>query len=165
MLQSRSVFVKNLNFKTADESLKKHFSDHMKEGRILSARVIILVLRTFNVIIHDIVLIFWSTSGHMQVKKHMKNGKNVSMGFGFIEFDYVETALNVCRDLQVLTDFYQNYLHTICSFGNLLQLSHFLFFRELCWMGMLLSCNFVMLRRMSRRRKKLGRIRVQPNYL
>lgn len=50
MLQSRSVFVKNLNFKTADESLKKHFSDHMKEGRILSARVIILVLRTFNVI-------------------------------------------------------------------------------------------------------------------
>lgn len=71
-VESRSVFVKNLNFKTADESLKKHFSDHMKEGRILSARV----------------------------KKHMKNGKNVSMGFGFIEFDYVETALNVCRDLQ-----------------------------------------------------------------
>jgi hypothetical protein len=50
LLQSRSLFVKNLNFKTADESLKKHFSDHMKEGRILSVRVIILVLRTFNVI-------------------------------------------------------------------------------------------------------------------
>jgi RNA recognition motif-containing protein len=56
----------------------------------------------------------------MQVKKHLKNGKNVSMGFGFIEFDSVETAINVCRDLQVLTDLYQNYLHAICSFGNLL---------------------------------------------
>ncbi|XP_059446252.1 multiple RNA-binding domain-containing protein 1 [Corylus avellana] len=71
-IESRSLFVKNLNFKTADESLKEHFSDHMKEGRILSARV----------------------------KKHLKNGKNVSMGFGFIEFDSVETAINVCRDLQ-----------------------------------------------------------------
>ena len=48
MLQSRSLFVKNLNFKTADESLKEHFSDHMKEGRILSVRVIFLVLVTFS---------------------------------------------------------------------------------------------------------------------
>ncbi|KAJ6945830.1 multiple RNA-binding domain-containing protein 1 [Populus alba x Populus x berolinensis] len=30
----------------------------------------------------------------------MKKGKNVSMGFGFIEFDSVETATNICRDLQ-----------------------------------------------------------------
>ncbi|XP_031284877.1 multiple RNA-binding domain-containing protein 1 isoform X2 [Pistacia vera] len=71
-VESRSLFVKNLNFKTSDENLRKHFNEHMKEGRIQSVRV----------------------------KKHMKNGKNVSMGFGFIEFDSVETAANVCRDLQ-----------------------------------------------------------------
>ncbi|KAJ6388412.1 hypothetical protein OIU77_026896 [Salix suchowensis] len=71
-IESRSLFVKNLNFKTADETLKKHFSEHMKEGRIQSVRI----------------------------KKHMKKGKNVSMGFGFIEFDSVETATNICRDLQ-----------------------------------------------------------------
>ncbi|KAL9331048.1 hypothetical protein ACSQ67_000658 [Phaseolus vulgaris] len=35
-----------------------------------------------------------------EVKKHLKNGKNVSMGFGFVEFDSPETATNVCRDLQ-----------------------------------------------------------------
>jgi multiple RNA-binding domain-containing protein 1 len=34
----------------------------------------------------------------------MKKGKNVSMGFGFIEFDSVETATNICRDLQVVTN-------------------------------------------------------------
>ena len=38
----------------------------------------------------------------IQVKKHVKNGKNVSMGFGFIEFDSMDTAMNVCRDLQVI---------------------------------------------------------------
>ena len=37
------------------------------------------------------------------MKKHLKNGKNVSMGFGFVEFDSPETATNVCRDLQVFT--------------------------------------------------------------
>lgn len=36
-----------------------------------------------------------------QIKKHLKNGKNVSMGFGFIEFDSVETAASACKDLQV----------------------------------------------------------------
>lgn len=71
-VESRSVFVKNLNFKTSDECLKKHFSDNMKNGGIKSVKV----------------------------KKHVKNGKNVSMGFGFIEFDSVETATNVCKDLQ-----------------------------------------------------------------
>ncbi|KAK0599521.1 hypothetical protein LWI29_006021 [Acer saccharum] len=69
---SRSLFVKNLNFKTSDENLRKHFSEHMKEGSIISVRV----------------------------KKHLKNGKNVSMGFGFIEFDSMETAGYVCKDLQ-----------------------------------------------------------------
>ncbi|XP_059633627.1 uncharacterized protein LOC132276287 isoform X3 [Cornus florida] len=47
-------------------------TDRVEEGRILSVRV----------------------------KKHLKNGKHVSMGFGFIELDSVETATNVCRDLQ-----------------------------------------------------------------
>lgn len=71
-IESRSLFVKNLSFKTSDETLKSHFSKQMKEGRILSIRI----------------------------KKHMKNGKYVSMGFGFIEFDSMETAMNICRDLQ-----------------------------------------------------------------
>ncbi|XP_047321767.1 multiple RNA-binding domain-containing protein 1 [Impatiens glandulifera] len=71
-IESRSVFVKNLNFKTTDESLKKYFDEKLKEGKILS----------------------------VSVKKHVKNGKNVSMGFGFIELDSVDTAANVCRDLQ-----------------------------------------------------------------
>ncbi|KAL6499992.1 hypothetical protein OROGR_027902 [Orobanche gracilis] len=71
-VESRSLFVKNLNFKTTEESLRKHFSEHIKEGSILSVKV----------------------------KKHVKNGKNVSMGFGFLEFDSTQTATNVCRDLQ-----------------------------------------------------------------
>ncbi|XP_052736031.1 multiple RNA-binding domain-containing protein 1 isoform X2 [Vigna angularis] len=71
-VEARSLFVKNINFKTTDENLRKHFSELMKEGRILSVKV----------------------------KKHLKNGKNVSMGFGFIEFDSPETATNICRDLQ-----------------------------------------------------------------
>lgn len=71
-VESRSIYVKNLNFKTSDESLKMHFAEHIKEGRILSVRV----------------------------KKHVKNGKNVSMGFGFVELDSPDTAINVCRDLQ-----------------------------------------------------------------
>ncbi|KAF5944668.1 hypothetical protein HYC85_018745 [Camellia sinensis] len=71
-IESRSLFVKNLNFKTSDEALRKYFSEQIKEGKVLSVRV----------------------------KKHLKNGKNVSMGFGFLELDSVETAANVCRDLQ-----------------------------------------------------------------
>ncbi|XP_042427118.1 multiple RNA-binding domain-containing protein 1-like [Zingiber officinale] len=71
-VESRSVFVKNLNFKTTDELLRNHFSDKMKNGTLKSVKV----------------------------KKHVKGGKNVSMGFGFIEFDSVETATDVCKDLQ-----------------------------------------------------------------
>ncbi|KAL8508685.1 hypothetical protein ACS0TY_019075 [Phlomoides rotata] len=71
-IESRSLYVKNLNFKTSDGSVKKHFEEHMKGGKILSVRV----------------------------KKHVKNGKTVSMGFGFIEFDSVDTAVKVCKDLQ-----------------------------------------------------------------
>ncbi|KAG2574633.1 hypothetical protein PVAP13_7KG345900 [Panicum virgatum] len=70
--RSRSVFVKNLNFKTTDESLSQHFSTKIKSGSHKSVKV----------------------------KKHVKNGKNVSMGFGFVEFDSVETATSVCKDLQ-----------------------------------------------------------------
>ncbi|KAG9455284.1 hypothetical protein H6P81_008188 [Aristolochia fimbriata] len=71
-VESRSVFVKNLNFKTTDDSLRRHFAENLREGKLCSVKV----------------------------KKHMKNGKNVSMGFGFLEFDSVETATNVCRDIQ-----------------------------------------------------------------
>ncbi|PKA62790.1 Polyadenylate-binding protein 2 [Apostasia shenzhenica] len=71
-IESRSVFIKNLNFKTTDESLKEHFSRNMKHASIKSVKV----------------------------KKHLKNGKNVSMGFGFIEFDSSETAADVCKNLQ-----------------------------------------------------------------
>ncbi|XP_024158327.1 multiple RNA-binding domain-containing protein 1 [Rosa chinensis] len=70
-VESRTLYVKNLNFKTSDESLKKHF-EQVKEGRILSAKV----------------------------KKHLKKGKNLSMGFGFVEFDSVETTTEVCKSLQ-----------------------------------------------------------------
>ncbi|CAH9107130.1 unnamed protein product [Cuscuta europaea] len=71
-VESRSLYVKNLNFTTSDESLKKHFVGNMNNGEIRSVRV----------------------------KKHTKNGKVVSMGFGFIEFDSVDTAMHVCKDLQ-----------------------------------------------------------------
>ncbi|KAK9152588.1 hypothetical protein Sjap_000068 [Stephania japonica] len=71
-VESRSLFVKNLNFKTSDESLRKHFTENMKEGSIHSVKV----------------------------NKHVKKGKSLSMGFGFIEFDSVETAINIRKDLQ-----------------------------------------------------------------
>ncbi|XP_076939997.1 multiple RNA-binding domain-containing protein 1-like [Bidens hawaiensis] len=71
-VESRSLYVKNLNFKTTDESLKKHFIGHVKKGKLHSVRI----------------------------QKHMKNRKNVSSGFGFLEFDSVDTAVHVCRDLQ-----------------------------------------------------------------
>ena len=47
MQQPRSLFVKNLNFKTSGESLRKHFIENMKEGKIRSVRVILLHLLTF----------------------------------------------------------------------------------------------------------------------
>ncbi|KAJ1686055.1 hypothetical protein LUZ63_017445 [Rhynchospora breviuscula] len=71
-VESRSLFVKNLNFRTTDELLKQHFSSNIKNGTIKSVKI----------------------------KKHLKNGKNVSMGFGFVEFDSVETATNVLKELQ-----------------------------------------------------------------
>ncbi|KAG9154878.1 hypothetical protein Leryth_026110 [Lithospermum erythrorhizon] len=38
--ESKSLYVKNLNFKTSAESLKKHFSKLVKGGKILSVRVL-----------------------------------------------------------------------------------------------------------------------------
>jgi len=35
-------------------------------------------------------------------KKQSKSGKPLSMGFGFVEFDSVDTAKMVCQNLQVL---------------------------------------------------------------
>lgn len=71
-VESRSLYLKNLSFKTSDDTLRKHFSEIMKKGSIHSVKI----------------------------KKHLKNGKNVSKGFGFIEFDSVETAAYVCKDFQ-----------------------------------------------------------------
>ncbi|XP_078438055.1 nucleotide/nucleic acid binding protein [Wolffia australiana] len=71
-VESRSVFVKNLNFRTSDEDLKKHFESNLKRGSVQSAKV----------------------------KKHMKNGKSLSMGYGFIELDSLETATEVVSQLQ-----------------------------------------------------------------
>lgn len=71
-VESRSLFVKNLNFKTNEEKLKEHFTQNLKEGKIFSVKI----------------------------TKHVKNGKNLSKGFGFIEFDSVDTATRTCKDLQ-----------------------------------------------------------------
>ncbi|EOA16005.1 hypothetical protein CARUB_v10004134mg [Capsella rubella] len=70
--ESNVLHVKNLSFKTTDESLKKHLTELVKQGKILSVKII----------------------------KHVKNGKNLSSGYGFVEFDSVETAISVYRDLQ-----------------------------------------------------------------
>lgn len=70
--ESNVLHVTNLSFKTTDESLMKHLKDLVKQGKILSVKIM----------------------------KHVKNGKNVSSGYGFLEFDSVETATSVFRDLQ-----------------------------------------------------------------
>ncbi|KAF8102905.1 hypothetical protein N665_0190s0022 [Sinapis alba] len=70
--ESNVLHVTNLSFKTTDESLKTHLEALVKQGKILSVKIM----------------------------KHVKNGKNVSSGYGFLEFDSVETATSVYRDLQ-----------------------------------------------------------------
>ncbi|CAH8345378.1 unnamed protein product [Eruca vesicaria subsp. sativa] len=70
--ESNVLHIKDLSFKTTDESLKKHLEALVKHGKILS----------------------------VNIPKHVKNGKNVSRGYGFVEFDSVETATSVIRDLQ-----------------------------------------------------------------
>lgn len=46
-----------------------------------------------------------------------------------------------------------------------LHLSRFYFYRELFWMGTLLSCNYAMPKRMHKRGKRLTKIGVLQNYL
>ncbi|KZV56907.1 multiple RNA-binding domain-containing protein 1-like [Dorcoceras hygrometricum] len=71
-VESRTLYVKNLHFKTSELDVKNHFTEHMKGGKLLGVRV----------------------------KKHVKNGKSISKGFGFMEFDSSETAASVRKDLQ-----------------------------------------------------------------
>ncbi|CAH8270172.1 unnamed protein product [Arabidopsis lyrata] len=70
--ESNVLYVKNLNFNTTDESLRKHLTELVKQGKILSVKI-------------------------------KKNGKSRprSSGYGFVEFDSVETATSVYRDLQI----------------------------------------------------------------
>ncbi|KFK24909.1 hypothetical protein AALP_AA8G040800, partial [Arabis alpina] len=72
--ESNVLYIRNLSIKTSDESLKKHLTELMKkkQGKILSVKII----------------------------KHPKDGENRSNSYGFAEFDSVETATSVYRDLQ-----------------------------------------------------------------
>lgn len=76
--ESRSVFIKNLNFSTSETVLKKHLQKNLKEGALRS--VIIKMKRGKD--------------------DKEKDGKVLSMGFGFAEFDSTETARSVCKQLQ-----------------------------------------------------------------
>ena len=72
------------------------------------------------------------------MKKHVKKGKNVSMGFGFVEFDSVETATGVCKDLQValIPLLFSFFLLSIkCSYRCVLNVPSV--HREQFWMDML----------------------------
>ncbi|KAL2609507.1 hypothetical protein R1flu_028080 [Riccia fluitans] len=73
-IQTGSIFVKNLNFSTTPESLKKHFQQLVKHGSLRSVKI--------------------------STKPNKKGGKALSMGFGFVEFDSVETATEVCKQFQ-----------------------------------------------------------------
>ncbi|XP_056692284.1 uncharacterized protein [Spinacia oleracea] len=68
----QTLYVKNLHFGTTDEKLGKYFRENVNDGKILSARVV----------------------------KHLEEGKYVSSGYGFVEFDSSTTANNVLRVLQ-----------------------------------------------------------------
>ena len=73
------------------------------------------------------------------MKKHVKKGKTVSMGFGFVEFDSVETATGVCKDLQVALIppllFFFLLLSIKCSYRCVLNVPSV--HREQFWMDML----------------------------
>lgn len=56
----------------------------------------------------------------MQIKKKQaKNGKPLSMGFGFVEFDTVDTAKMVCQNLQVLLHCFLLFCILLCSFFSI----------------------------------------------
>ncbi|XP_056171065.1 uncharacterized protein LOC130139040 isoform X2 [Syzygium oleosum] len=69
--RERSLFVRNINYETTEEVLQSHFCELVGERKILS----------------------------VSIDKQMANGEQVSLGCGSIEFDSVETATRVCRDL------------------------------------------------------------------
>ena len=72
---SREVYVKNLNFETRDKALRGHFEAAAKAagGKLLSARVAL---------------------------KDGKNGKKLSLGYGFVELDSEASARGVIKALQ-----------------------------------------------------------------
>ncbi|KAH7293538.1 hypothetical protein KP509_28G030000 [Ceratopteris richardii] len=75
--ESRSVFIKNLSFTTSEASLKKHLQKNLKEGSVCSVTI--------------------------KMKKkgdEGKEGKLLSRGYGFAEFDSSETAQRACKQLQ-----------------------------------------------------------------
>lgn len=67
---SRSIFVKNLNFKTTKVALQKHFEQHLENGQL------------------------------RKVTMKSDPPKKENMGFCFIEFDTAETTRNICKLLQ-----------------------------------------------------------------
>lgn len=64
---------------------------------------------------------------YVQVKKHMKKGKNLSMGFGFVEFDSVETATEVCKGLQVKPRVWSKLFGSCLQFWKFIPPNIFLF--------------------------------------
>ncbi|CAH8369537.1 unnamed protein product [Eruca vesicaria subsp. sativa] len=70
IVNSSVLYVKNLSFKTTEEGFKMQLTEMVKHGKIL------------------------------RVKKTCKKGKCLSTGYGFVEFDSMETATSVYRDLQ-----------------------------------------------------------------
>ncbi|KAG6577163.1 hypothetical protein SDJN03_24737, partial [Cucurbita argyrosperma subsp. sororia] len=113
-VESRSLFVKNLNFKTSDESLRKHFSEHMKGGRILSAKkdnqgqrkvdkeksssTKLLVRNVaFEATGKDLRQLFSPYGQIKSLRLPMKFGKH--RGFAFVEFVTKQEAQNAFQAL------------------------------------------------------------------
>lgn len=162
MQQSRSLFVKNLNFKTSGESLRKHFSEHMKEGKIRSVRVILLHFRTFpmyylTTLCSYVMILTCPCAGEGALEKW----EECVNGFWFYR---VWFSWDSSQCLQQFTGIISCIIpiHITClkqCISNVLSL----YFRVLFWMVMLSSCNYVMRRRMNKCWKRLIRIRVQQN--
>ncbi|EOA19643.1 hypothetical protein CARUB_v10003013mg [Capsella rubella] len=72
--ESNVLHVKNLNFKTSDESLKKHLTELVTQGKILSVKII----------------------------NNGKN--RPTSNYGFVEFDSIETATSVLKGRRSVLD-------------------------------------------------------------
>ncbi|CAA7033954.1 unnamed protein product [Microthlaspi erraticum] len=70
--QTKYLRVTNLSSKTTDEGLKEHLSQVVKQGKIQSVKII----------------------------KQFKFGMVLSEGYGFVEFDSVESATSAFRDVK-----------------------------------------------------------------